>query len=118
MSDIEKETLDLYERMKELYKLDPEEFEREKQRIINEYIGGMPEEHQQDAKGFQFQIDGEMAKEKDPISKMNRMVELFWMQVGEFNTACTNPSQLLEERKEKENKDGGDVVPFKGPQKD
>jgi hypothetical protein len=73
-----------YELLSKLYKDDPEEFERERKRILESYFDSLPEERQKKARQIQWQIEGELRKYKDPIARMNRMVELFWEQTNEF----------------------------------
>ena len=34
---------------------------------------------------LQWRIDADLRKYKDPVARMNRMVELFWEGVNEFN---------------------------------
>ena len=73
-----------YEILAELHKNDPEGFERERERLLENYFNSLPEEQATKARQMQWQLDGELRKYKDPIARMNRMVELFWEQVGVF----------------------------------
>ena len=76
-----------YELLAKLYKDDPEEFERERKRILESYFDSLPEKRQKKARQIQWQIEGELRKYKDPIARMNRMVELFWEQTFKFKDA-------------------------------
>lgn len=70
--------------LKELYQEDPEQFHEYTRNAINTFIDSLPEDRQRRAKGTQWKLDMELRKYKDPVARMNRMVELFWQQVGEF----------------------------------
>jgi hypothetical protein len=73
-----------YELLSKLYKDDPEEFEHERKRLLESYFDSLPEERQLKARQIQWQIEAELRKYKDPIARMNRMVELFWEQTFKF----------------------------------
>ncbi len=88
-------------RLGELHASDPEAFERLRKRIIDEAIQSFPEEHRARAFGLQFRIDQELSLCKDPISRMNRMVEIFWEGVQQFEAAIRDPETFAEGKKRK-----------------
>lgn len=101
-------------RLGELYRQDPEAFEELRRNLIEQTIAGFPEEHRARAYGLQFRIDAELSLCKDPISRMNRMVEIFWDGVRRFESAISNPDAFVEE---KCSRPPAPVIPFPG-QKD
>lgn len=92
-------------RLSGLYQRDPEEFERQSQELIRQTIESFPEEHRRRAYGLQFQIDAALRHYKDPVSRMNRMVEIFWEQFLKFREAVCDPLKVIEE-KEKGKREG------------
>ena len=93
-----------------LYQKDPEEFERQSQELIRQTIERFPEENRRRAYGLQFQIDAALRHCKDPISRMNKMVEIFWEQFLKFQKTVCDPLKVIEE-KEKGVKEGK-VIPL------
>jgi hypothetical protein len=75
--------------LKELYQEDPQRFHEYTRNVINTFIDSLPEDRQRRAKGIQWKLDMGLRKYKDPVARMNRMVELFWQQVGEFQQILT-----------------------------
>ena len=75
--------------LKELYQEDPEQFYEYTRNAIDTFIASLPEDRQRRARGIQWRLDMELRKYKDPVARMNRMVELFWQQVGEFQRVLT-----------------------------
>lgn len=67
--------------------LNPENFYLEAKEAIEDLISTFPEESRIPLQRMQWRIDSEMKKYKDPIARMNRMVEMFWVQVNEFQDA-------------------------------
>jgi hypothetical protein len=68
-----------------MYQEDPEAFDRERQELIDDFINSLPNEDcKLRARQFQFRIDRELHQYKDPVARMNKMVELFWEGVKEF----------------------------------
>lgn len=45
---------------------------------IDAYIASLPKERRTRMEQFQWRLDMELAKYKDPVARMNRMVELMW----------------------------------------
>jgi hypothetical protein len=60
-----------------------------KEKLIEDYISSLPTERQLRLRQLQWKIDGELRKYKDPIAKMNKMVELFWDGVGQLHDALS-----------------------------
>ena len=67
-----------------LYKEDPKAFEEYRLEVLEELFNSLPEERQVKARQFQWRLESDLRNYKDPIAKYNRMVELFWKQVEEF----------------------------------
>ncbi|MBI5077982.1 MAG: DUF3135 domain-containing protein [Candidatus Yonathbacteria bacterium] len=63
-----------------LSKSDPERFEKERKRAIEEVISRAPSEHQQGLRQLQWVIDGERRKAKNPIDAMVRLNKMMWTQ--------------------------------------
>ena len=57
---------------------------------VQEYIDNIEDpERKKELIQFQLSIDKELRKYKDPVARMNKMVELFWEGFKEFND-CMN----------------------------
>ncbi len=89
---------------------DADKFETIRQKIIHSAISSFPPQYRKRALGIQFQLDHELDKCKDPATRMNRMIELFWEKVNELNVALNNPEALLEAREE--NRKPAKVIPL------
>lgn len=81
-----------------LSRSDPAAFEQRRRQIIDDYIAGFPEDLRQRAHGWQFRLDHELRRHKDPVSRMNAMIELFWDGFARFQRAVHEPERLLKER--------------------
>lgn len=92
-----------------LYEKDPEKFEEISKKIFNTFIESLPKERQKRARGIQFQIDTELSRYKDPVVRMNRMVELFWKQFANFHGVLHDPTPFMKDRKGKK----AQVIPLK-----
>lgn len=92
-----------------LYQKDPEAFEKQRQLLIKATIETFPEQFKNKAYGMQFKLDSELNRYKDPVMRMNRMVELFWEQVELLQEVIHSPSEVLERRK---NQTPAKVIPF------
>lgn len=94
-----------------LFQKDPEQFEKQSQELIRQTIESFPEEHRSRAYGLQFQLEATLGHYKDPVSRMNKMVEIFWEQFRKFQEAVTDPLKVIEERKE--HRGEGKVIPMR-----
>lgn len=81
-----------------LHKTNPQAFADYHEEMIEEYIQSLPKDRQIAAWQFQWNLTGELSKYKDPIARMNRMVELFWEQTYKFQDAM-NALALKNENK-------------------
>lgn len=72
-----------FDDMVRLYQEDPETFEAEAKEAVESYISSVPEECQQRLRQLQWKIDNELRKFKDPIARMNHMIEIFYSMVQE-----------------------------------
>jgi hypothetical protein len=98
-----------YERLSRMYREDPQQFEEERLRLIRETIEGFAGEHRQKAYGLQFRIDCQLRRYKDPVMRMNKMVEIFWEGVYDFQEAMNDPGGFRQRRHEA----GTKVLPFR-----
>ena len=69
--------------LKRVYQEDPEVFYEYTRNAIDTFIASLPVERQRRAKGVQWRIYMEL-RHLDPTERMDRMIELFWYRVGEF----------------------------------
>lgn len=77
-----------FDEMKDLYQENPEEFLALAKDKIYDYIYSVPDPtRQEQLMALQCKIDRDLSHYKDPIARMNRMIELFWMQVQLLNDA-------------------------------
>ncbi|GMQ95383.1 MAG: hypothetical protein BMS9Abin13_496 [Patescibacteria group bacterium] len=76
-----------FERQMKLLQDDPTEFERQSREKIEKVIQNAPPHLQKRLHGIQFQIDTTLAHYKNPIARMNKMVELFWIKAQKLDDA-------------------------------
>ncbi len=89
---------DISERLNGLYQENPEKFDEEVKSILEEFFDNIKDpEKREHLRRFQFRIDGELRKFTDPVARMNKMVELFWVGVNEFHATLTNPITKIAE---------------------
>lgn len=105
-------TEEILSRLGDLYRKDPEAFEAMRRLLIEQTIEGFPEEHRARAYGLQFRIDAELSRYKDPVARMNRMVELFWDGVQEFEAAISDPEGFAQEKIN--GRTEAKIIPFPG----
>lgn len=102
-----------FEGLVELFKEDPEAFEEyRKERIekhITEMCGDCPERLER-CRRFQWRMEQELAKYKDPLARYNAMVSIFWEQFEEFQTALNQFHEPLSEVQEQ--KQSADILEF------
>lgn len=79
-----------------LYLTDPEEFDRQTRQMIDDYINSLPEERQQRARQHQWKIDQTLSHYKDPVARMNKMVEMLWSGVDKFQKVLSNPKVVAQ----------------------
>jgi hypothetical protein len=104
----------VFEELEQLFQRDPGAFEERRKQLIQDMIDNFPEENRAKGYGLQLKIDAELARYKDPVARMNRMVELFWEGVGHFQEVLTDPAKVLQERRAgKEGAEPARVIPFR-----
>jgi hypothetical protein len=81
-----------------LYQKDPQAFEKMRAEIIHQMIEDLPEEYRRRAYGMQFQLEMRLQRYRDPISRMNAMIAMFWEQFEEFKNVLNDPRQVLSEK--------------------
>ncbi len=95
MSDECFETQGSIEKLTGLFQKDPELFEAERKKLIQETINSFPPEYQARANGLQFKIEATLSKYKDPVARMNKMVEIFWGHFQEFQEVMNDPAGFV-----------------------
>lgn len=64
----------------------PEKFEQVSREAIDSYIESFSSEKRKiRARQIQFKIDSSLRNIKNPIARMNKIIELFWESVNELN---------------------------------
>lgn len=104
-----KEKAAAFDKLSKLFQDDPEEFEKYRQMVIEEFIRKLPEERQQRARGLQFRIDNEMRKIKNPLAraaKMNSMMIESLMELDGLFKVALGGAELPEPTEK------ADVLPF------
>lgn len=108
----EDQTEQVLARLALLYEEDPEQFEEQRQFLIQRTIEDFPEEYRQRAYGLQFRLDAQLRKYKNPVARMNKMVEIFWQNFEEFVEVLNDPNEVL--RKRREGRTEGRILLFPG----
>ncbi len=103
----------VYRKLEGVYQLDPKKFERIRNELIRQALDEMPEQLKARAYGLQRRIDHELGQYKDPVARMNAMVEIFWRQVCEFQDVLNNPQRVLESRRRQGA--SAKILPFRNP---
>ena len=89
------DTLDIYETLLKV-KDDPLKMEENGRKLIKDYINSLPsEERKKRAEQLQWNIDAQLHGIKDPITRMNKMVEIFWFEFSKFQVALNNLTTSL-----------------------
>lgn len=112
MNDTAKDdTRAVVERLSGLYQEDPGRFEQLSREIIRQTIESFPEHHRKRAQGLQFRIDCALRGYRDPVARMNRMVEIFWEYFQQFYDVLHDPEKVLKEREGEAT--SAKVIPFR-----
>jgi hypothetical protein len=114
MTENDKNTKDIMDQLTGLYQKDPQEFEKMRTLLIEETIQAFPARRRQRACGMQFIIETRLRKYKDPVIRMNKMVEIFWEQFGLFHDVLQDPVRVAAERENKNQK--AMIIPFRRKQ--
>ncbi len=77
---------------------DADKFEATRKELLQTAIDSYPDEYRKRAQGIQFELDCELRKYKNPVARMNRMVELFWEKFEEFNLVINEPTSVCAAR--------------------
>ncbi|SDL42753.1 Protein of unknown function [Geoalkalibacter ferrihydriticus] len=89
----------LFDELSSLYQDDPDRFEEQRKVLIEQAIENFPEDFRRRAQGLQFTIDCKLHKYRDPIMRMNKMVEIFWEHFSLFQETINDPEKILQERR-------------------
>lgn len=103
------DTDEIISRLGELYRTDPDAFESMRKLLIERTIEGFPPQHRSRAFGLQRRLDAELGRFKDPVARMNRMVELFWEGVLHFQEIIADPEKVVRQRRDHT---PAQVIPF------
>lgn len=87
-----------FDELKTLFENDPPAAEVKVKEIMDEYITTLTPERKQRAEAFNWRIQQDLRNFKDPTARMNRMVEMFWTGVKEFQHVLENPQQVLDQQ--------------------
>lgn len=87
----------IFEELKTLFEQNPATAEIRAKQIIDEYIATLDEHKQQRAQAFNWRIQQELRKYKDPTARFNRMVEMFWEGVHEFQSVLQHPEHVVDQ---------------------
>ncbi len=105
-----------FERQCALYQSDPAEFERQVREKIDEIIQNADPKYRKRLQGLQFTIDCTLKKYKDPVARMNKMVELFWEGFLKFRDAHNALSDLaknsVQSTVDTQPETSADIIPF------
>ncbi|WP_305045751.1 DUF3135 domain-containing protein [Geoalkalibacter sp.] len=112
MTSDKRATEQMFEGLSSLYQEDPEKFEEQRRLLIAQTIESFPEECRQRAYGLQFTIDCRLRKYKDPIMRMNKMVEIFWQQFAQFQETINDPEKIMLERRAARH--NAKIIPLRG----
>lgn len=111
MPESEDATKKLIAQLSGLYQKDPWQFEEKRKLLIKQTIESLPAERRRCAYGLQFKIESKLAKYKDPVSRMNKMVEIFWEHFQQFHEVINDPAKFLLEKEK--NRSEGKVIQFR-----
>ncbi len=84
---------ELLRHLREIARDDADEFERCRRLLIDRTIESFPPEHRRRGYGLQFRLDLELGRYRDPLARMNRMVEIFWDGVHRFREVLDDPQR-------------------------
>ena len=51
---------------------------------LEAFLNKLPQERQTRMRAYQWRLEQELSHYKDPVARMNKMVELFWDGVNKF----------------------------------
>ena len=86
--------LEIYEELLKL-KDEPERFEEKSNEIWEQFFATLEIDERRRARQFKWQLDAQLRGFKDPVARLNKMVELFWQGFASFQLALNNPTQLI-----------------------
>lgn len=101
MSDKNSKQFNSIDKLAGLYQKDPDLFEAERKKLIQETIDSFPPEYRAKAQGLQFKIEANLDRYKDPVARMNKMVEIFWSHFQEFQEVINDPAGYLKKSDDK-----------------
>lgn len=67
-----------FDRVRKMYKEDPQRLEAIQKRMVQELIDSAPEEYQRKLRGMQFRVDVERRLSHNPMQSYLKLSELFW----------------------------------------
>ena len=103
----------IYGQLQGIYQQDPKKFDRLSRDLIRKALDGIPEGFRAKAYGTQRRVEHQLMKYKDPVARLNAMVEIFWRQIYEFIAVVHDPREVLE--KQRCSGPPAKTIPFKRP---
>ena len=97
---------------------DPEAFEEKRREILEANMIKMCngcEEKLARCRAIQWRLDQELSKYVDPVARYNKMIEIFWKQVAQFQLSLNTIQGELED--EQLQVKSAEVLEFKNPNK-
>ncbi len=82
-----------FEALATLAQNDPEGFEAERRRLLDEFMQEVPERHHRRLNGLQFRIDMERRRAKTPVSACLRISAMMWESFGKLQTSLQELSR-------------------------
>jgi hypothetical protein len=86
-----------HEELVDLLNSDEEAFNTYIREEIDKMIEGSPEHLQPRLRAMQFNIDMTLRRYKNPIARMNKMIEIFWQGFFKFKDAIDGKIPLIHE---------------------
>lgn len=107
-----------FDQWRELYQLDPEEFEKRRAELIEATIADAPEEYQRRLRGLMFEVEAKRSASATPLEACMAISNMMWDKFDELRlhlNAIARPETLTDEEKKSIEKpsSAAQVLPFK-----
>lgn len=87
--------IQMYEELIKLKEQSPELIEKRIEEMWDEFFNSLKPDERERAKQFKWQIDGQLRGIKNPTARLNKMIDIFWQGVQNFQMSLTNPRALI-----------------------
>lgn len=98
-----------FDELVNLYKTDPDAFERLRKDLCDQLIESAPERMRQRLRGIQFKVDMTRLKARTPLSACLSLSQMMQDSLMELQSVLSNPGEFLRNRTQTEAK----VLPFR-----